>query len=120
MNVFPAPDAADVSFNSPYSVDLSDGQEATVSYSPQQAGSTFFLAALGVTKATGTVYEVRADGDTIFGPAEIPPTDVDDMTVTWLPCKQFQGSLTVIISNVSGQTRTYHVQPIGFERIGGA
>jgi hypothetical protein len=116
-DVIPTPKAADIPFNSPYTVKLSDGEKATVRYEPEQSGSTFYLASLAVSKHPGAIYEVRDDGETTYGPSAIPPTDIDDMTICWTPCQRFQTDLEVIVRNNSGTTHTFHVQPLGYEEV---
>ena len=119
MNVVPRPNPEDVAFNDPYTVELEDGEEAEVTFTPEQSGSTFYLATVAISKVRGTIYELEDDQTQMYGPANIPPTDIDDLTVTWTPCKQFKDSLTVYIRNLTGNIQRYHVQPIGFERADG-
>lgn len=116
MNVIPAPEPADVAFNEPYTLTLDDGQEGVVTFTPEQSGSTFYVAAVAMSKVSGTVYELSDDGTTMYGPANIPPTDIDNFSVCWLPCKQFETTLKATITNLSGNRQTYHIQPVGFER----
>lgn len=119
MNIVPLPNEEDVAFNDPFTVEIDDGQEAEITFTPEQSGSTFYLATVAISKVDGTVYEIEDDATPMYGPANIPPTDIDDLVVTWMPCKQFEDSLTVYISNLTGGIETYHVQPIGFERVDG-
>lgn len=119
MNVVPRPNEEDVAFNDPYTVELEDGEEAEVTFSPEQSGSTFYLATVAISKIRGTIFELEDDQTPMYGPANIPPTDIDDLTITWAPCKQFEDSLTVYIRNFTGSAQTYHIQPIGFERADG-
>ncbi len=119
MILTPRPNEEDVAFNDPFTVELEDGEEAEVTFQPEQSGSTFYLGTVAISKIRGTVYELQDDGNTSYGPANIPPTDIDDLTVAWAPCKQFEDSLKVFIRNFSGSIQTYHIQPIGFERADG-
>ncbi|MFC6796173.1 hypothetical protein ACFQFH_19915 [Halobaculum halobium] len=114
----PEPDPDDVPFNEPYTAELDDGEKVTVTFTPEQSGSVFYLPILAISKVRGTIYEIRDDGSTQYGPAAIPPTDIDDMTVTFAPAKRFRDS-QVIIRNTSGAPQTYHIQPVGFEQIEG-
>jgi len=114
--VIPQPNAEDVAFNDPYTVEIDHEKEAEIKFTPEQSGSTFYVAAVAISKVRDTVYEIQDDGSEMFGPANIPPTDIDDLTVTWVPCKQFETSMTVYIRNFTGSPQEYHVQPIGFER----
>jgi len=115
----PEPGPDDVPFNEPYTAELEDGEKVTVTFTPEQSGSVFFLPVLAISKVRGTIYEIRDDGSTQYGPAAIPPTDIDDLTSTFVPAKQFRDSLEVIIRNNSGNPQTYHIQPVGFEQIEG-
>ena len=118
-SVVPEPEPEDVAFNEPVTVDLDPAQRATVTFTPEQSGSTFYLHTLAVSKVEGTIYEVRDDDTEMYGPASVPPTDIDDLTVCWRPAKQFSRSLEVVIVNNSESEQTYHVQPVGHESIGG-
>lgn len=119
MNPIPRPSPEDVPFNDPFTVELNDGEKAEVEFTPEQSGSTFYLATVAITKTAGTVYEIEDDGTESYGPARIPPTDIDNLTTTWVPCKQFETSLTVFLRNLTGTIQTYHIQPIGFEKVDG-
>ncbi|QLG27717.1 hypothetical protein HUG10_09200 [Halorarum halophilum] len=119
-SIVPAPDPEAVPFNEPYTFDLEDGQRGTVTYTPEQSGAEFILAAVAISKHAGSTYELKDDDTTMFGPCAIPPTDIGDMVVCWTPARRFTESLQVIIRNVSGGPQTYHVQPVGYERAEGA
>ncbi len=113
--VIPEPSRDDTPFLSPYTVDVPAGSKATVEFVPEESNSVFYLASVAVSKEAETTYELRDDGTTMFGPAAVPPTDIDDSAVTWVPCQRFRSSLEVIIKNVSSATRTYTVLPMGYE-----
>ncbi len=102
-------------FNAPSTVELEPGERADVEYVPTRSGTTFLLPILAVSGWQGSTYEVRADGQRIYKEAEIPPTDIDDLAQTFYPPESFDTSLTVRIRNVGTQTRSYTVQPIGWE-----
>jgi len=53
----------------------------------------------------------------VFGPAPIPPTDIDDLQVTFTPALGFSQSMEVIVRNLSATTgeRDYSIQPVGYE-----
>lgn len=105
----------DQPFNQPVTVTLKDGEEATITFVPEQRGSTFVLPILAMTKEAGTIYKAEDDGSANYGPHEIPPTDIDDTQVTFIPAETFRNKLEVTITNLSGTAHTYHVQPIGYE-----
>lgn len=114
--VIPEPDPDDTPFLSPYTVTIPAGSKATVVFEPEESSSVFHLAAVAISKEAETTYEIRDDGTPMYGPAAIPPTDIDDSTVTWVPCQRFRNSLEVIIKNVSdAQQRTYSILPMGYE-----
>lgn len=113
MHLTPPEDA--VAFNEPLQTTIPGSSEGTFTFSPTQAGATFYLPVLAATKRDNTTYEVRLDGNNVFGPAAIPPTDLDDLATTFMPPQTFGQELLVIITNTSGSGRTYTVQPIGWE-----
>jgi len=118
--VIPEPDKDDTPFLEPYTITVPAESKGTVTFVPEESGSTFYLASVAISKESQTTYELRDDGTTMFGPAAVPPTDIDDSTVTWVPCQQFQNSLEVIVKNVSDAPRTYTVLPMGYETTEGA
>ena len=113
----PQPDADAIPFNSPVSVTLDPGEQATVSYQPEQRDAEFRLPVVAVSKHPDSSYEVKLDQTNRYGPASVPPTDIDDLTVTFVPALTFKDSLVVIVTNLaaSSTTRDYVVQPIGWE-----
>ena len=113
--VIPEPSANDTPFLSPYTVSIPPGSKATVEFVPEESGSVFHLASVAVAKEARTTYEIKDDGTTMYGPAAIPPTDIDDSGVTWVPCQRFRSSLEVLIKNVGSSERTYTVLPMGYE-----
>lgn len=113
------PSKNDVPFNEPQTVTLGANQQATVSFTPQQRNTTFVLPQVAISKAPTTTYTVRVDQQTVFGPAAIPPTDIDNSTQTFFPPRRFSNKLEILVVNVGSSTRTYHVQPVGWE-LGGS
>ncbi|MFC6734868.1 hypothetical protein [Halolamina salina] len=113
--MIPEPDPDDTPFLSPYTVTVPPGKKATVEFTPEESSSVFHLAAVAISKEAQTTYELRDDDTPMYGPAAIPPTDIDDSSVTWVPCQRFRSSLTVIIKNVSDAQRTYSILPMGYE-----
>ena len=110
---FPPEDAT--AFAKPETVELDGGEKATIEWEPERSGTTFYLAVLAASKAGDSSYTIKADGTTVYGPAAIPPTDIDDLVAVWNPPKQFGTSLELTIKNFGTGTRTYHAQPVGFE-----
>lgn len=115
--VVPEPDADDRPVNEPTSVALGSNQEATLTWRPAQQVGTIVLPTVAISKRPDSEYVVRIDGETVFGPAPIPPTDIDDLAPTFLPAYELQQELTLIVRSFQQTTgdRTYHVQPVGYE-----
>ncbi|MFD1633172.1 hypothetical protein ACOZ4L_05710 [Haloplanus ruber] len=112
----PCPDPDDAPFNETVSAVLSPGQKLTAEFTPEQSETRMFLPILAVSKYPEMSYQAKADGENIYGPSRIPPTDVDDLSVTFIPAKSFEQSLTVEVSNLSTNTdRFVIVQPVGWE-----
>jgi hypothetical protein len=120
--IVPKPTGTDAPFNEPVEVKLSPGERGTVTFAPDQTDGTFYLPILAASKRSDTVYKVRADGRVVYGPATIPPTDIDDLSVCFLPSREFARDLIVEITRLSTASgdQLYSVQPVGFERGGGS
>jgi len=115
--VVPTPDADDLPFNDPYRVNLDPGKRLTVTFQPDQRSTTFRLPILAISAHPEMHYRVRVD-ETVRFDAPYPPTDPDDMTVTFVPCISFNRSLEVVVENLSDSaTRNVVVQPIGWEEV---
>jgi hypothetical protein len=119
MTVFPQPADGDLPFNEPATVTLGPDELAQLEFTPQQNSTTFVLPILAVSKEPGTEYRVKADGEVVYGPASVPPTDIDDLQVTFLPARKFETSLVVEVANVGAKEHRYTVQPVGWETTGG-
>ncbi|PSP38288.1 hypothetical protein BRC71_06335 [Halobacteriales archaeon QH_7_65_31] len=119
--MFPRPSSGAIPFNEVVTVQLNPGEQATVTFEPVQSVSRFQLPVVAISKFPQSSYEVRADGQQRFGPAGAPPTDPDDMAATFLPALEFSDELEVTVSNLaaSSTARTYIVQPVGWEPMGG-
>jgi hypothetical protein len=118
MQVVPEPDTGDIPINEALTKEIPDGSKLIVTFTPEQRTTQFRLASLGISKHPQTTYEVRADGNNVYGPAPIPPTDVDDLVTTWIPTLAFSQKLQVVIRNVGEQARFYTLQPVGYEEVG--
>jgi len=44
-----------------------------------QNSAEFRVGTVAISKRPDSEYVVRMDGETVFGPAPIPPTDIDDL-----------------------------------------
>ncbi|WP_256402422.1 hypothetical protein [Halorubrum salinum] len=119
MRIVPEPNPGDVPLNEPVGVELGTDEQATVTFTAsQRTNQGFILPILAISKYSGSTYEVTLDEDQIYGPAPIPPTDIDDLAVCFVPAWEFDQKIEVTVSNLSDIQRVYHIQPIGFERTG--
>lgn len=113
----PTPDA--VPFNKPATVTLNADEKGTITFRPERRVSELVLPIIAISKHPQCVYEVRTDGDARYGPAQIPPTDIDDLQVCFFPALRFEETLTIEVSNLGSTTREINVQPVGWEPAGG-
>jgi len=90
------------------------GSKATFVFEPD--GSGLFADAIAASKFPGLTYEVIVDDETRYGPAGIPPTDVDDLTTTHYPRLEVSRKLTVIVRNPSQNARSVAAQVRGVEQ----
>lgn len=117
--VVPCPDAADRPYNVTETALLDQGQKLTASFTPEGATTRARLPIVAMSKYPGATYEVKIDGETRYGPSQVPPTDIDDSTVTFIPAYRWNEAVEAIVRNVSGgDSRETTVQIIGWEEIG--
>jgi hypothetical protein len=119
VNAVPTPSAHAVPINEPATVRLQGGERATVEFSTVQAVSELRIPIVAISKHKETTYTIKSDGRDVYGPADIPPTDIDDLGVCFVPALPFEDTLTVEVVNLSSSARDYHIQPIGWEPQGG-
>ena len=98
------PDETDKPFNEPVTNTLGPGQQVTVTFTATQRSGEFVVPALGISKHAAMTYEVRMDNETVYGPAEVPPTDIDDMGTTFYPPRRFSRTMEVRMTNLSSST----------------
>ncbi len=115
--IVPAPSETDRPFCEPTSVALGSNEEATLTFWPVQNSAEFRVGTVAISKRPDSEYVVRMDGETVFGPAPIPPTDIDDLQVTFTPARGFSQELEITVRNLDDSTggRLYSVQPLGYE-----
>lgn len=120
MRAVPQPSENAIPVNEPETVRLEPGQRATFTFTPSQRKTPgFVLPTLLGSKHPETVYKVWLDGSLKFGPAAVPPADVDRGGVTFAPAYEFSEELRVQVTNTSeASTRNVTVQPIGWEKSG--
>lgn len=116
MNCIPEPAADAIPVNDPATTDVGPGQRATFTFTAAtRTNNGFYLPVLAASKRSQTSYEVKLDGVNIYGPAAVPPTDIDDTAICFLPAFEFSQKIEVVIINMGDSTREYTVQPIGFK-----
>jgi len=120
VQMLPAPKTDDRPFCEPASVLLAAGEEATLRFEPVQNSAEFRIGTVAISKRPESEYVVRMDDETVYGPAPIPPTDIDDLEATFIPARGFEQSLEIIVRNLSDTTgtRRYSLQPVGYEVMG--
>lgn len=115
--LIPAPSPGDRPFCEPVSVLLGSQEEATLRFSPTQSDAEFRIGTVAMSKRPESEYVVRMDEEVVYGPAPIPPTDIDDLQVTFTPARAFSQSLELTVRNLQDSTgdRRYSIQPVGYE-----
>ncbi|GGM26826.1 hypothetical protein [Haloarcula argentinensis] len=114
--IVPEPTANDVPYNDPITRLLDAGEQMAVTFSPTKQVTQFILPILAISKHPESSYEAWMDGERVYGPAPVPPTDIDDLAATFIPARRFSSSLTIYVRNLSETTtRRYTVQPLGWE-----
>ena len=96
-------------------VELESGEKATVTFEPEESGTTAKVPIVAIDRRQDSTYQIDADGTTRFEEAAIPPTDTNDLSRRFYPPLSFSTKLTVIIRNASPNRQTYAVQVIGGE-----
>ena len=66
-------------FIEPVGSHVAVGEKLTATFEPVQRVTEFVLPVVAATKAPGTTYRVKVDDTEVYGPAPIPPTDIDDL-----------------------------------------
>lgn len=118
MEVVPKPESSDIPFNAPVRRRLDPGERLVATFEPEQNTTEFHCPALGASKHPEMRYVVWSDDSKRYD-AAVPPTDIDDMGVTFMPALQFTRELKVVVENLSGSsTRPVAVQPVGWEKGG--
>jgi hypothetical protein len=118
--LIPKPDGDDIPLNHPTQVTLANGEKATIKYEPTQQVTEFRIPVVAISKYRDSTYKVRMDGETVYPESGIPPTDIDDLVPAFVPSYAFDKKMKITIKNLSSSTRTYHIQPIGWEVNNGA
>jgi hypothetical protein len=116
----PQPTEGATRINEPSTATIKNGEKATFTFDADGRTNDLIIPIVAMSKLPGFVYELRSDGTDRYGPARIPPTDIDDLSVCFLPALRFSDKLTVEISNVANNERVAHVQLIGWEAADGA
>lgn len=90
------------------------GNRAKFRFEPDASG--MHVDSVAASKFAGLTYEVTVDGDQRFGPAPIPPTDIDDMVTTHNPRMSVDRELVITVRNPSAADRTVAAQVRGVEQ----
>jgi hypothetical protein len=114
-NPLNVPDNA-VAICEPVTLDLAASEKGTVTFTPEQSGTAVRVPTVAVSKVPDTSYTIEFDGDSpAYGPAGIPPTDIDDLATVWIVPQEFQDECIVTVKNLGSNQRTYHILLIGWE-----
>ena len=122
MDVVPTPSEDAYGFNkSVVEPNLNNQEKLTAEFVAEQSETTLRLPVLAISKHPDMVYTVKVDGqsDPVYGPARAPPTDPDNLEVTFMPAKTFKRKLTVTVENISSDSlsRRVMVKAIGWEEV---
>lgn len=107
------PDGEWIPVNEADGTTIPAGSRADFSFSPDASGME--LDAIAASKYQGLTYEVRVDSDQRFGPAPIPPTDIDNMVTTHNPRMSVSRDVTITVRNPSSTDRYVAAQVRGIE-----
>lgn len=114
--IIPCPNEDDLPFNEVVEGSLDTGQKLTATFQPEQNSTTMVLPIVAISKFPGFEYTVSVDDEVVYGPTTIPPTDVDDLQVTFIPAHQFHQEVKVVAKNVaSSNGRDVAIQVMGWE-----
>lgn len=116
--VVPCPNPSDRPYNVTETKVLDQGERMTATFTPEGATTDARMPIVAMSKYPGATYEVQIDDETRYGPASVPPTDIDDMTVTFIPAYRWNKKVKCIIRNVSGGNgRETTAQILGWEEV---
>jgi len=120
-DVVPPPSEYATPVNEPVTAEIAAGGRATFTFEPTQRNTPgFVMPIVAASKLPDSSYTVKFDGRRVFGPASAPPTDIDDLGVTFYPAYEFEEKLEVIVENLADSgSRTYTVQPVGYQKPSG-
>jgi hypothetical protein len=97
-------------------VDVPANSRGTITFTPRESGTVFYIPTVAVSKRSLTTYEVVADDTVRFPQSGVPPTDVDDFGPVFFPSLEFRDSAEVLIRNVDSITQSYAIQVSGWEQ----
>jgi len=111
----PQPSRGATRINEPATATLDPGEKATFRFDASGRTNELVVPIVAISKLPGFAYSVRSDGSDRYGPARIPPTDIDDLSTCFIPALRFDRELTVEAVNLSETARIVHAQLIGWE-----
>jgi len=116
----PQPSEFATRINETATATLAIGEQATFSFEADNRSQDLYLPIIAISKFPGFSYEVRRDGSDVYGPARLPPTDIDDLQPCFIPALDLSETMQVTVSNLSDRDRVIHVQAVGWEPPGGS
>lgn len=108
------PEADWIPVNEASGTSVPAGSRADFTFTPDASGMQVDVVA--ASKYRGLTYELRVDGDQRFGPAPIPPTDVDDLVTTHNPRMPVDREVIITVRNPSDTDRFVAAQVRGVEQ----
>jgi hypothetical protein len=100
--------------NQAVGTEIEAGQKATFEFEPDASGMKIDVVA--ASKYRGLTYTVKVDDEVRFGPAPIPPTDIDDLSTTHNPRLPVDRHLKIKVQNPSVNDRFVSAQLRGIEQ----
>jgi hypothetical protein len=94
--------------------EIGAGQKATFEFEPDASGMR--IDTVAASKYRGLTYTVTVDGEVRYGPAPIPPTDIDDLSTTHNPRLPVDRHLKIKVQNPSPNDRFVSAQLRGIEQ----
>jgi hypothetical protein len=111
----PQPSEFATRINETATATLASGEQVTFTFEAENRSQDLYLPIVAISKFPGFSYEIRRDGSDVYGPARIPPTDIDDLEPCFMPALDLSEKMKVVVSNLSDRDRVVHTQAVGWE-----